>query len=1011
MRTFGKIFFTIVFLLLLGFSYSQDKVYVPAYLLEDLRVEDSLVNFYLYSNPNVSLKIVNNALSRLETKVGSDYLRAHLFSQLMKIYCVKEQPLDAVIYGYKALLIYDLYNYSREYYQQVLELSQCYFNSRLYDVYFLKILNNSKNYFTKVQDSLAVLLADSYLKYLSSLRKVNYSELWPQIPFLSPGALDSSVVSKLILAAYYRERGDVELSLLTLKLLENTLPQNELATVRYNLAVLYLSTDSLEQAEDLLKKLRVDYIFQGEDVNLAKVYYLLALVYQKKVAYDKSLYNAKKSVQLAKYLGISKLLSNNYYLISDLYFKLGKPDLAYYSLSKYNSLRDSIFSLTRLHDLMANQMKLSALAKERENYKLRKEKETVQYKNRRQHLIIVFFLVLIFFLFLTFVVVYFLYRQNLVISRRFKFFSHIFNEGILIISDGKVMEFNSVALKMLRYTREELREMPLQKLFNREIVDKILGENETIFLETNVYKKDGAPFIASILVKPYPYQKNKNAKVISLRDISEFRKTQKELFESQQRFKTLLETSPDGVILTDSLGEVVYMSNAAKAIFGTDNIEQSNLNLKQLFKADAVDELLEELREKNENLQRQFRILDSKKRLRYIDCRCVSIRNSKKYIDTLFLIVRDITTTFLAQEALRRSEHKFRGLFNKASDGIIIINEEGFIEDANPKATKICNLTADELGHKKFTELLPLSIRKNFSMQDILKADKTFETVMVKYPDEMIYVQISVSLLSESPKLYLFILRDITELRRSQERMKKYADKLEASNRSKLKLFSIISHDLRGPIGNLKSMIELILQSPESFNQQEMQEILTALKDTSVSTYELLENLLYWSRSQLDQIEYEPSVFSLEQVVDSVLKLFREPAERKSIRIKNLINKPELKVFADQNMVKTILRNLLSNAIKFTPRGGEVTLKYYADEKMVIVAVQDTGVGISQQKLIDIFNNTKFVSTRGTENEKGTGLGLEIVREFVQKNRGKLWIESQLGKGSTFYFSLPKPEK
>ena len=271
---------------------------------------------------------------------------------------------------------------------------------------------------------------------------------------------------------------------------------------------------------------------------------------------------------------------------------------------------------------------------------------------------------------------------------------------------------------------------------------------------------------------------------------------------------------------------------------------------------------------------------------------------------------------------------------------------------------------------------------------------------------------VSISDLDTDPsrKLYLLVFRDVTKLIKDQENLRRYADKLKIANQTKLKLFQIISHDLRGPIGNLKQMLSLIVSKPESFSHSELLSIMKVMYDSSIRIYELLENLLYWSKGQLDKIRYMPSIFDIAEVVYEVVDAVMDMAKRKNIELVNQLKDKQLYVRADRDMVKIIIRNLLTNAIKFTPEGGKITVLYFVDnvKNQVIIGVRDTGIGISEEKINEIFSEDKFVSTVGTKGERGSGLGLKVIREFIDIMGSKFWVESKVGKGSTFYFVIQK---
>ncbi len=225
-------------------------------------------------------------------------------------------------------------------------------------------------------------------------------------------------------------------------------------------------------------------------------------------------------------------------------------------------------------------------------------------------------------------------------------------------------------------------------------------------------------------------------------------------------------------------------------------------------------------------------------------------------------------------------------------------------------------------------------------------------------------------------------------------------------NLLKDKMFSIIAHDLKGPVGNFKLLIDLIIQSND-WSDEEKEEILKALQDSAGSTLFLLENLLYWARSQREEIKFNMATINHQSIINENIELLAVSAKNKNIKIStSFIGTPNS--YFDRNSISTVVRNLLSNAIKFTNQDGKIEISAVEMENHIVISVNDNGVGISHESIDKLFNKSIYFSTHGTGNEKGSGLGLSICLEFVQKNGGKIWVESQLEKGSTFYFTLPK---
>lgn len=241
------------------------------------------------------------------------------------------------------------------------------------------------------------------------------------------------------------------------------------------------------------------------------------------------------------------------------------------------------------------------------------------------------------------------------------------------------------------------------------------------------------------------------------------------------------------------------------------------------------------------------------------------------------------------------------------------------------------------------------------------------------------------------------------ELRLSEQQLREL-------NATKDKFFSIIAHDLKNPIGAFKNVLELLYESFEDFSKEELIEFIEPLKDSAKQLFALLENLLLWSRAQTGRIETNPEIFDISELIKQNINLLKLQAENKNIEILN-VSLEKIEVFADPNMITTVLRNLISNAIKFTPNGGKIYLFVSKSDTNAIVCVEDTGIGMSPNDQEKLFRIDIHHTSLGTNQEKGTGLGLIICKEFIERNGGKIWVESQEGKGTKFFFSVPLPTK
>ena len=254
------------------------------------------------------------------------------------------------------------------------------------------------------------------------------------------------------------------------------------------------------------------------------------------------------------------------------------------------------------------------------------------------------------------------------------------------------------------------------------------------------------------------------------------------------------------------------------------------------------------------------------------------------------------------------------------------------------------------------------------------------------------------------------IIRQNIELKELNATLEKKVElrtrELKELNATKDKFFSIIAHDLKNPFNTLLGFSELLITNINEYDKNRIGEFINIIFQTSKNAYMLLENLLEWSRSQTGRLEMTPSDIEIAELVDDNIDLIYNNASNKKLELNNRIDK-KVKAYADSNMTNTIIRNLLSNAIKYTATGGKIEITSKIENNYVEVTVSDTGVGIKEENIGRLFRIDENFSTKGTNDETGTGLGLILCKEFVKKNGGDIWVTSKLGKGSNFTFKLP----
>ncbi|MDB2606908.1 tetratricopeptide repeat-containing sensor histidine kinase [Zobellia sp.] len=244
-----------------------------------------------------------------------------------------------------------------------------------------------------------------------------------------------------------------------------------------------------------------------------------------------------------------------------------------------------------------------------------------------------------------------------------------------------------------------------------------------------------------------------------------------------------------------------------------------------------------------------------------------------------------------------------------------------------------------------------------------------------------------------------------SELQKKTEDLEQNENKLHEINRTKDKLFSIIGHDLRGPIAAFQGLLKLFKDG--EIEQNEFMGFMPKLSHDIDHISFTLNNLLTWGQTQMNGAVTKPEVVDLESIVKENIDLLSEIAQNKSIRLINHLENKTL-AWSDSNQIDIVIRNLISNALKFTPENGMITITAIENKQHWQVSIRDTGIGMDKETLEKLFTNGSTLTTYGTNNEKGTGLGLSLCKEMIEKNNGIIWVESLLRKGSTFHFTLPK---
>jgi PAS domain S-box-containing protein len=377
-----------------------------------------------------------------------------------------------------------------------------------------------------------------------------------------------------------------------------------------------------------------------------------------------------------------------------------------------------------------------------------------------------------------------------------------------------------------------------------------------------------------------------------------------------------------------------------------------------------------------------------------------------------------------ANQTILNERNQLKTLINNSPDGIIIKDTKArYIVLNNTIVNFWGGKSEAEFINKTDYDLYPKRLASIIHKEDleILKTGiPVLNKVSIEYKGEQEYIVSTskcpiINQKGETIGLVCFI-RDITFQKKAEqkilnqsEELKKYNEELSVLNATKDKLLSIIAHDLRNPFSTIIGYSELLINDFKKMPANKVEMFLDFIYNSSINGNDLLSNLLFWSRSQTGTIAFLPEMVNFSNLVKDSIRFLNGSAHGKNIELLEIID-PELYVHVDENMMKTVIRNLISNAIKFTAGNGKITILAEQTDQNILITVSDTGIGIPAEVKDKLFQDDVHVSTKGTLNEAGTGLGLILCKEFVEKHGGKIWVESEEGKGSDFKFTLPVNE-
>ncbi len=618
-------------------------------------------------------------------------------------------------------------------------------------------------------------------------------------------------------------------------------------------------------------------------------------------------------------------------------------------------------------------------------------------------------------------------------EKRYRNLVDISPDAIAIHCEGKFVYVNNAAIKLIKAKDEsELIGLPISDILHPDykaaVIQRVKAAlKDNLILEMNEEKfvcMDGSVIDVEVTAIPTLF-KGKPAMQVVARDITK-RKEIEEMIKSSELFhRQVIENAgsvPFQLIFGDTYasGYYQYMGKGIEKLVGLkpNEVNEKNFSDMIITTIPLSNDMPEDPFECHDkmiegNLKRYSADILVKSKtgeLKWLHDSSLPIWDEQhtKIIGAMGILT-DISERKFAEETLRKSEEKFRNLIERMPDAVYKSTHEGKFLEVNPAMVKM-------LGYDSEEDLKSIDIKKDLYF-DI--ADRESAALIEKYEEMAIFplkkkdgTGIWVEdhgrhILDENGNVLYHegIMRDVTQRTITEIEIKKYSDQLKESNAAKDKLFSIISHDLKNPFHSINSAIRLMIDEGDEISLEDRNRFLKNILSTSEKSYNLLENLLLWSRHQMDKVEFLPERISISEVVIHSVELLKEIATFKNISICLELDENAY-IMADRTMLETVIRNLITNAIKFTKDNGKISVVSNIVKDKLELSIIDSGVGILSEDIPRLFQIDKTFTTLGTKNETGTGLGLIICKDFVEKNNGQIWVESEINKGSKFVISF-----
>jgi len=599
---------------------------------------------------------------------------------------------------------------------------------------------------------------------------------------------------------------------------------------------------------------------------------------------------------------------------------------------------------------------------------------------------------------------------------RFKNMFERYSAIMLLIepNNGMIIYANNAAVEFYGYSKSTLLTMNIEKintLAPEQIKiqrQKTLDEKQNYFIFPHKLA-NGTERIVEVYSTPINF-KEKQILFSIIHDITDSQRAEEKLRESEEKYSSMISNISDVIGIIGVDGFMKYKSPNIEKWFGWKQHDLIGTDGWLTVHPDDLERIQKEfftLLAKEKSIKTvEYRYKCKDESYKWIELTATNLVNDP-IINGVLMNYHDITDRKQAEQALKESQAKISAIFQAIPDMMFIQNIEGVYIDFFLPENAITFVPPKVFLGQKMQNVLPTDIVNEFLPlfeKAISSKEMQFFEYSVQLPDKIHFYEART--ISYETNKILTIVRDITFRHTAEQVIKQQNEKLKKLNADKDRFMSILAHDLRSPFNSLLGFTDLLLKNLQKYDTKKIESQLKIIHQTTHQTYNLLEDLLLWTKSQSGKLPYEPKRIVFIELCKEIIDYFTNQSDAKGIKINSFEHKNTI-LNADLNMLKTILRNLISNAIKFTNKNGEINIYAEINIDNVIITISDNGVGIGENDQTKLWNFSNPFTTEGTANEKGTGLGLLLCKEFVEKHGGKIWVESDFGKGSDFKFTMP----